>query len=66
MKPKFAVGAFALCAFVATASAAQAHRGAADFCYLQCQYECYIQFPGGGEQWRQCYVACGATKCAAS
>ena len=65
MKPNLVLGLLALCVTTAGASS-QKPRSANDLCYLQCQYECYIQFPGGGEQWRQCYVACGATRCSAA
>ena len=51
---------------MATASAAQApdkpiQRN--DFCYMECQYRCYAQYPGGGPAWTQCYVTCGQTNC---
>ena len=51
---------------MATASAAQAPDGPTqrkDFCYMECQYRCYAQHPGGGPAWTQCYVACAQTMC---
>jgi hypothetical protein len=34
-----------------------------DFCYLECQYRCYILHPGGGPVWEQCYLQCAADRC---
>jgi hypothetical protein len=54
-------------AAMATASAAQAPGGPdqrSDLCYLECQYRCFAQYPGGGPAWTQCYVTCGQTNCA--
>jgi len=34
-----------------------------DFCYLECQYRCYLIYPGGGPAWTQCYLQCAAERC---
>ena len=55
-----------IAAAMATATAAQAPDGPVqsnDFCYLECQYRCYVEHPGGGPAWTACYVACGQTMC---
>ena len=55
-----------LAAAMATATAAQAPDGPVqrhDFCYMECQYRCYAQHPGGGPAWTACYVACAETMC---
>jgi len=55
-----------LAAAMATATAAQAPNGPVqrnDFCYMECQYRCFAQHPGGGPAWTQCYVACGKAMC---
>ena len=49
--------------FLGTASAAQAPTGRNDICYMQCQYKCYAQYPGGGPAWEQCYLACARAQC---
>ena len=54
-----------LAAAMATATAAQAPEGTVkrnDFCYMECQYRCYAQHPGGGPAWPQCYVTSAETK----
>ncbi|NJC41062.1 hypothetical protein GGQ87_001320 [Brevundimonas alba] len=55
-----------LAAAMATATAAQAPNAPVqrnDLCYIECQYRCYAQYPGGGPAWTQCYIACAQTKC---
>jgi len=55
-----------LAAAMASATAAQAPDGPAgrnQFCYMECQYRCFAQHPGGGAAWTQCYVACARTMC---
>ena len=55
-----------LAAAMATATTAQAPDGPGqrnDFCYMECQYRCFAQYPGGGPAWTQCYVTCAETMC---
>jgi len=55
-----------LAASMATATAAQAPdapRRANDFCYMECQYRCFAQHPGGGPAWTECYLACAQANC---
>lgn len=47
----------------ATADPADQRRNS--FCYTQCQYQCYVAYPGGGPAWEACYLACARTQCSA-
>lgn len=46
-----------------TANSAEQRRNS--FCYTQCQYQCYVAYPGGGPAWEACYLACARTQCSA-
>ena len=55
-----------LAAAMATATAAQAPDGPVQrdqFCYMECQYRCYVTNPGGGPDWTQCYLDCARERC---
>ena len=34
-----------------------------NFCYMECQYRCYIAHPGGGPAWQDCYLQCARDRC---
>ena len=51
--------------FVGAATATAADQRRNNFCYTQCQYQCYVAHPGGGPAWETCYLACARTQCSA-
>ncbi|WP_298096827.1 hypothetical protein [Brevundimonas sp.] len=65
MRRLFSTAALTAGLFLAAASSAQTpspdQRN--DFCYLECQYRCYIIYPGGGPAWTRCYLQCAAERC---
>lgn len=66
MRKLFSVAVMAAGLSLAAASSAQAPTTSTqrnDFCYLECQYRCYVTNPGGGPDWTQCYLACAREKC---
>jgi hypothetical protein len=66
MRKLFSVAVLAAGLSLAAASSAQAPTGSTqrnDFCYLECQYRCYVTNPGGGPAWTLCYQACAREKC---